>query len=168
MDADLKEQLAKAQADAKAAQDRADTAERQLSEQAQQAYSASIDSFLAQAKAAGQVVPAQEPLLKALAMALPRDGKHKFSVAGAEQEGNSLDLLKAYVGAMPKLVEFKELSAGAGTPDAKGAFEGKVKAYQADHPKASYTDAVVAIGKEDPELLEAYREATNQPVKKGE
>jgi predicted nucleic acid-binding Zn-ribbon protein len=108
---------------------------KQLAEATHKLLEAEVDKAWKEALEAGKVLPAEEKVLKELAM-------------------KDLDLFKKMVESRPKLVEFDE-KGGADTSDLKEKAEKMVEEYRKQG--MSLKDAYIKLEQEHPELFGALR-----------
>ncbi len=120
---------------------------------------AAAETFIEQLVAAGRVLPAEKPGLVAFMAKL--DDKDSVAFAEGAEKQTPAAFFKAFLGALPKRVEFGEIAgpgqdkagsvefaAPAGfTVDAAGLeIHAKAIAHQQAHPAVAYLDAVKAVG----------------------
>lgn len=110
----------------------------------------------------GKVLPRNQPAIVELLLALPAGGQPLNFAEGDDQVTKPADqVLRELLTSLPKAVDFSEKSgddgAGEGVANfaaprgvavdaSRSALFGKAKAYQLQHPDASWTAAVAAVG----------------------
>jgi hypothetical protein len=134
--------------------------EKEKEEAKEKARITEIQSFISKQKQEGRVLPRFEAPLEALLKASPSEEKViKYSIDKEEKEFSFAETIRNFVSALPKLVNFAEISAGGEldtiSDDAEAQFDAAVKKVMKDK-NVTYSQALQVVKAEFPQLVEAY------------
>ncbi|WP_132984703.1 peptidase [Luteimonas terricola] len=111
---------------------------------------------------AGQLLPRQKAPVVELLLALPADTALTFAEGDGQVKKPATEVLRTFLGDLPKQVDFREKGAAAVAADVgvanfaaptgvsvdagRAELYGKAKAYMREHPNTAFHDAVAAVG----------------------
>lgn len=155
------EQIAQREQEIQAQNAALDTREKALAAREEAARREDAASFAETLVTEGKLLPRQKPGVVELLLAMPAGGQALNFAEGDNQVSKPADqVLRELLTAMPKAIDFSEKSGDQGvespvnfsaplgstvSPDRAVLFN-KAKAYQLQHPGASWADAVAAVG----------------------
>jgi len=135
--------------------------EQAIATKEQQARRDDVATFAAQLVTDGKILPRERDSIVEVILALPADTTASFAEGDGTVTKAVGDVLRQFLTALPKRIDFQEKSASADAANAAASFaapEGlpvdtvklelhtRAVAYQGEHPNTPYIDAVRAVG----------------------